>query len=110
MSIDHTTLSEFRRKHPEQLRGLFVQVVLIGQEMGIVQFNRIGFDGTRVRSNNRKSGTRTPGELREAKKKLQEEFDRLNEKADQEDAQDEEAFAGSGDSCEKLSDQQPQTT
>ena len=106
MSIDHTTLSEFRRKHPEQLRGLFVQIVLIGQEMGIVQFNRIGFDGTRIRSNNRKSGTRTPGELREAKKKLQEEFDRLSEKADQEDAQDEEAFAGSGNSCEKLSEKQ----
>ncbi len=61
----------------------------IGQEMSIVQFNRIGFDGTRIRSNNRKSGTHTPGELREAKKKLQEEFDRLNEKDDQEDAQDE---------------------
>jgi transposase len=94
MSIDHSTLSEFRRKHPEQLRDLFVQVVLVGQEMGLVQFQRIGFDGTRVRSNNRKSGTRTPAELREAKRTLQEEFDRLNEKADQEDSQDEEAFDG----------------
>ena len=27
MSIDHTTLSEFRRKYPEQLRDLFVQLV-----------------------------------------------------------------------------------
>jgi transposase len=106
MSIDHSTLSEFRRKHPEQLRDLFVQVVLVGQEMGVVQFKRIGFDGTRVRSNNRKSGTRTPEQLRESQKKLQEEFDRLNEKADQEDAQDEEAFGGSDDSSDKLSDEQ----
>jgi len=106
MSIDHTTVSEFRRKHPEQLRNLFVQVVLVGQEMGVVQFKRIGFDGTRVRSNNRKSGTRTPEQLRESKKKLQQEFDRLNEKADQEDAQDEEAFGGSGESSDKLSDEQ----
>ena len=109
MSIDHSTLSEFRRKHAEPLRGLFVQIVLIGQEMGLVEFNRIGFDGTRVRSNNRKSGTRTPEELREAKKELQEEFDRLNEKADQEDRTEEEAFASSGDSSEKLSDQQRRT-
>jgi len=106
MSIDHSTLSEFRRKHPEQLRNLFVQIVLVGQEMGVVQFKRIGFDGTRVRSNNRKNGTRTPEQLRESKKKLQEQFDRLNEKADQEDAQDEEAFVGSGDSSDKLSDEQ----
>lgn len=109
MSSDHTTLSEFRRKHPEQLRQLFVQVVLVGQEMGVVQFKRIGFDGTRVRSNNRKSGTRTPEELRQAKQKLQEEFDRLNEKADQEDARDEEAFVGSSahqDSSGELSDEQ----
>lgn len=94
MSIDHTTLSEFRRKHPEHLRDLFVQIVLIGRELGIVQFARIGFDGTRVRSNNRKSGTRTPEELRRARTKLQEEFDRLSKDADKQDAADEEVFGG----------------
>lgn len=106
MSIDHSTLSEFRRKHPEPLRNLFVQIVLVGQEMGVVQFKRIGFDGTRVRSNNRKSGTRTPGQLRESKKQLEAEFDHLNEKSDQEDAQDEEVFAGSSNAPEGLSDEQ----
>jgi transposase len=103
MSIDHTTLSEFRRKHPQQLRNLFVQVVLIGREMGLVRFERIGFDGTRVRANNRKSGTRTPEQLRLAKQKLQEEFDRLNEKADQEDDQDEEAFGNAESAAQKPS-------
>jgi transposase len=106
MSIDHTTLSEFRRKHPDQLRQLFVQVVLVGQEMGLVQFQRIGFDGTRVRANNRRTGTRTPAALREAKQRLQEEFDRLNEKADQEDSQDEEAFSDSDHRGKKPSDLQ----
>lgn len=102
MSIDHTTLSEFRRKHPQQLRQLFVQIVLIGQEIGIVQFQRIGFDGTRVRANNRKTGTRTPEQLRASKQKLQQEFDRLHEKAEQEDTEDEESFGSSSDSDEKL--------
>ena len=106
MSIDHTTLSEFRRKHPDQLRELFAQVVLVGREMGVVQFKRIGFDGTRVRSNNRKSGTRTPEELRKAKRELQEQFDRLNEKADAEDAEDEEVLSALGDQDETLSDDQ----
>jgi transposase len=107
MSIDHTTLSEFRRKHPEQLRNLFIQVVLVGQEMDIVRLQQIGFDGTRIRANNRKTGTRTPEQLRQTKKKLQEEFDRLNEKADQEDQRDEqEVFGNSAKPGKPLSDEQ----
>lgn len=106
MSIDHTTLSEFRRKHPQQLRDLFVQLVLIGKEMGLVTFERIAFDGTRVRANNRRRGARSPERLREMKAKLQEEFDRVSEKADTEDAEDEEVFAiiKSADSASKSSD------
>ena len=64
MSIDPTTLSEFRRKHPDELRDLFVQVVMIGKELGLVTFQRIAFDGTRVRASNRRTGTRTPDQLR----------------------------------------------
>ena len=40
MSIDHTTISEFRRKYPERLRDLFVQVVLIGQKNGFGQIQK----------------------------------------------------------------------
>lgn len=103
MSIDHSTLSEFRRKHPAELRDLFVQLVLIGKEMGLVAFERLAFDGTRVRANNRRTGARSPQQLREMKAKLQEEFDRLSEKADAEDAQDEEVFSAV-DSSNKPSD------
>ena len=108
MSIDHTTISEFRRKHPQQLRELFVQIVLIGQKMGLVKFKRLGFDGTRVRSNNRKTGTRTPEQLKKAKEELAEQFDRLTAKADREDEQDEESFGNDNSSpaSESLSDQQ----
>lgn len=106
MAIDHSTLSEFRRKHPQQLRDLFVQVVLVGQEMGLVQFRRLGFDGTRVRANNRKSGTRTPDQLRAAKAKLQAEFERLNEQAEHEDNQDEETFGNSKSTAQQGSSQE----
>lgn len=104
MSIDHTTLCEFRRKHPEQLRDLFVQLVLIGKEMGLVTFERIAFDGTRVRAANRRTGSRTPDQLREMKAKLQDEFDRLSEQSDSEDAEDEEVFASSETTSETTSE------
>lgn len=111
MSIDHTTLSEFRRKHPQALRDLFVQLVLIGKEMGLVTFERIAFDGTRVRANNRRRGSRSPGGLRETQQRLQQEYDQLSLKADAEDAQDEEIFASvestsSGNEADEASPQQ----
>lgn len=97
LSIDHTTLSEFRRQHPEPLRHLFVQVVMVGREMGLATFERIAFDGTRVRANNRRTGTRTPEQLRQQQQRLQEEFDRLCEQANSRDSRDDEDFGG-GDS------------
>lgn len=92
-SIDHTTLSEFRRKHPEALRRLFVQIGLVAKRLGMLKLERLAFDGTRVRANNRRSGTRTPDELRQLQTELQTTFDELNKQADAEDAGDDERFS-----------------
>ena len=35
--IDHTTLSTFRKKHPEALKNLFVQIGLVARELGQLQ-------------------------------------------------------------------------
>src|SRR6056297_2274881 len=79
-TIDHTTISEFRRKHPDQLKKLFVQIVLVARDLGHVPLARLGFDGTRMRANNRKTGTRTPEELRKAKVELEAKFEELEAK------------------------------
>ena len=92
--LDHTTLSEFRRKHSDELRLLFVQVLLLAKELGLAHFQRVGFDGTRSRANNRRSGTRTPAELQEEQKKLQQEVDEFLQQAETEDKRDEELFGG----------------
>ena len=36
-TIDHTTLSTFRKKHPEALKNLFVQIGLVARELGQLQ-------------------------------------------------------------------------
>ena len=69
-SIDHTTLSEFRRKNADALKNTFVQIGMVAREMGCLPLQTLAFDGTRIRSNNRKTGTRTPGRLREMKREL----------------------------------------
>lgn len=91
-SIDHTTLSEFRRKNAEALKDTFVQIGMIAREMGCLPLQTLAFDGTRVRSNNRKSGTRTPAELRKMKQALAEKFEELEAKASRADQEDDERF------------------
>lgn len=103
-SIDHSTLSEFRRKHPDQLKNLFVQIVLVAREMNLVGFQHVAFDGTRVRANNRRTGTRTPEQLRKSKQQLEEEFDRLYGEAAAQDTREDEGFGGGTPSNEPPSE------
>lgn len=101
--IDHTTLSEFRRKNAEALKGTFVQIGLLAREMGCLPLETLAFDGTRIRANNRKTGTRTPTELREAKRALAEKFAELEAKVLAADAQEQKRF--SDPSAQELSDE-----
>jgi transposase len=46
--IDHTTLSEFRRKHGDRLRDLYRQVVRIAIDLKVAKLGELCIDGTRV--------------------------------------------------------------
>lgn len=90
-TIDHTTISEFRRKHSDALKDLFVQIGLVARDLGHLPLQTLAFDGTRIRANNRKTGTRTPEELRKAKKELEAKFAELEAKtAEADSCQDEQ--------------------
>jgi hypothetical protein len=94
-TLDHTTLSEFRRTRGEELKQLFVQVCLVAQRLGRLPLQELGFDGTRLRANNRRSGTRTPAELRAVQQELAAKFAELEAQVAAEDQRNEESF-GSG--------------
>ena len=47
----HRTISEFRRRHLEDFRKLFVEVVRLARELGLASFGRLSIDGTKVRAN-----------------------------------------------------------
>ncbi len=47
----HRTLSDFRARHLEELAALFVQVVRLARECGLVKLGTIAVDGTQVKGN-----------------------------------------------------------
>lgn len=91
-TIDHTTLSEFRRRYPAELKDLFVQICRVAQDLGLLSLSRLAFDGTRVRSNNRRSGTRTLEQLRAEQAECAAKFAEFAAEAEAEDVHEEEVF------------------
>jgi transposase len=87
--IDHSTLSKFRHRHVPELRQLFVQIGLVAREAGFLPLTQLAFDGTRVRANNRRSGTRTPEELRECQKELERQYAELEQRWNAADREEE---------------------
>jgi len=49
--IDHTTLSEFRRNHPKQLKALYRQIVQLAIQLGVAKLSELCIDGSRVLAN-----------------------------------------------------------
>ena len=99
-SIDHTTICKFRQRNTENLKNLFVQIALVARELGHLPLASLGFDGTRMRANNRKTGTRTPEELRQAKEELEAKFSELEAAVSTADAEENERLGN--DSQHKL--------
>jgi transposase len=48
---DHSTIAEFRRRHAAALGELFVGVLALCREAGLVRVGEIAIDGTKIRAN-----------------------------------------------------------
>jgi len=52
---DHDTLAAFRKQFLPELQGLFVQILLLAQQMGLVELGNISIDGTKLHADASKS-------------------------------------------------------
>jgi len=93
-SIDHSTICYFRHSNSEALKKLFVQIGLIAQRLGHLPLQCLGFDGTRMRANNRIRGSRSPEQLQESKAALERQFAELEARASAADAVEDQVFDG----------------
>ena len=48
---DHDTICDFRKTHGKALGKLFVQVLAVCEEAGLVKLGHVSFDGTKVKAN-----------------------------------------------------------
>ncbi len=48
---DHSRISEFRRRNLEDLSGLFLKILRLCQEVGMVSLGHVALDGTKVQAN-----------------------------------------------------------
>ena len=48
---DHDTIASFRKRFLKELEGFFVEILLLGQAMGLVKLGTVSLDGTKIKAN-----------------------------------------------------------
>ena len=88
----HRTIAEFRQRHLKEFEGLFVQVVQLAQEMGLLKLGTLAIDGSKVKANASKHKAMSYGRMKEAEGRLREEIGRLLEEAAAVDAEEDRLY------------------
>lgn len=89
---DFRSILKFRKRHITRFVALFVQVVQLAQEMGLVRLGRIAIDGSKIKANASKHKAMSYERLCEQEQKLQLQIQELLAKAEATDAQEEERY------------------
>jgi len=66
----HRTIREFRQLHLAEFSALFVQIVQLAREAGLVKLGRIGIDGTKFKANASKRKAMRHGRMLEQRLKI----------------------------------------
>jgi len=73
----HRTLSDFRALHLKELAALFVQVVKLARECGLVKLGTIAVDGTKVKANASRHKAMSYRRMEQAEAELKVQIDQL---------------------------------
>jgi transposase len=97
----HRTICDFRIRHLPEFTELFVQVVRLARELGLVKLGVIGLDGTKIKAHASKHKAMSYGHMKQEEAKLKQEIAALLEHARTIDAQ-EDARLGVDQADEEL--------
>jgi transposase len=77
MHPDHDTLATFRRTFLQEIKDLFVQVLLLAQEAGVLKLGTISLDGSKIHADASKHNAVSYNHLLELEKQLRKEVEDL---------------------------------
>ena len=89
----HRTIAEFRLKHLKEFEDLFMQVVRIAREVGLVKLGTIAIDGTKIKANASKHKAMSHGHMLKEEQRLRDEIRDLTKRASEQDL-DEDGLYG----------------
>lgn len=70
---DFRTVSDFRKRHLEALQGLFLQVLTLCQQAGLVKLGHVSLDGTKIKANASKHKAMSYERMHQTEKRLRHE-------------------------------------
>jgi len=91
---DFRTISDFRKQHLEAFKEVFVQVVRLASEAGLVKLGNVSTDGTKIQGNASRHKAMSYGYMKKEVERLREDIEALVTQAYQQD-EAEDAVLGS---------------
>src|SRR5262244_3889148 len=89
---DFRTISDFRKLHLDAFREVFVQVLRIAGEAGMVKLGNIATDGTKIQGNASRHKAMSYGYMQKEADRLREDIEALVTQAHQQDTEDDAAL------------------
>lgn len=83
---DFRTISDFRKRHLKALGNLFLQVLKICQEAGLVKLGHVSLDGTKIKANASRHKAMSYQRMQQEEKRLKAEIQDLLKRAESTDA------------------------
>ncbi len=88
----HRTICDFRKRHLEDFKAVFVQVIRIAQQADLVSLGTVAIDGTKVRANASKHKAMSYKRLQAEELRLAEEVSEMCEQAHSSDAEEDRLY------------------
>ena len=85
---DHDTIATFRKRFLKQLSPLFVEILMLAREMGLLKLSKVSLDGTKVKANASKHHALSWDHAGKIEQQLQAEVDELMRLAEQADSEE----------------------
>jgi len=89
---DHDTIAAFRKRHLKVLGELFVEVLELCREAGLVKLGHVALDGTKIKANASKHKAMSYGRMCEKEKELEREVEELLRKAEGVDEEEDRRY------------------